>query len=57
MAAISHGELSASVISVDARMGKPGWRNVQSPLSEYIAQLEVSGGTETSKYLEEKIFC
>ena len=35
-------------------MGKPGWGNSQSPLSESIAQTEGTRGSETSKYPEEK---
>ena len=35
-------------------MGEPGWSNVQSPYSEYIAIQEGTRGTETSKYPEEK---
>ncbi len=35
-------------------MGKPGWGNSQSGLSEYIGQVQGTRGTETSKYPEEK---
>ena len=35
-------------------MGKPGWVNTQSLLSESIGQVEGTRGTETSKYPEEK---
>ena len=35
-------------------MGKPGWGNAQSGLSEYIGQVQGTRGTETSKYPEEK---
>ncbi len=37
-----------SVISVDFRMGQPGWSHVQSPARE------LTRGTETSKYPEEE---
>jgi hypothetical protein len=45
---------AAGVISVDLRMRKLGWGNAQSPLSEYIGQVEITQGIETSQYLEEK---
>jgi hypothetical protein len=35
-------------------MGQPGWSDVQSRPPESIGRCEVSGGTETSQYLEEK---
>jgi hypothetical protein len=35
-------------------MGKPGWGHAQSPRSEHIGPEEGTGGTETSKYPEEK---
>ncbi len=35
-------------------MGQPGRSHVRSPAPESIGCLEVSGGTETSKYPEEK---
>ena len=35
-------------------MGQPGWSDVQSRPSEHIGRCEVSGGTETSQYLEEE---
>ena len=54
MAAISHGELSTELRSVDVRMGKPGWGHAQSPLPEHIGQWEGTGGIETSQYPEEK---
>ena len=39
-------------------MGKPGWRQVQSPLSEHIGQVEGTWGSETSQYpQEEKTMC
>ena len=34
-------------------MGKPGWGHAQPPLPELIGQVEGTGGTETSQYLEE----
>ena len=40
--------------SVDIRMGKPGWSNVQSSKDEYIVFEKGTRGTETSKYPEEK---
>lgn len=43
-----------SVITEDVRMGKPGCGNSQSLWSEYIGPVEVSRGTETSKYPEEE---
>ena len=39
---------------MDVRMGKPGWGHAQSPLPEYIGQLEGTGGIETSQYPEER---
>ena len=39
-------------------MGKPGWSNVQSLLSEHIGQVEGTWGSETSQYpQEEKTTC
>src|SRR5689334_24154481 len=39
-------------------MGKPGWRQVQSPAPEYIGCVEGTWGSETSQYpLEEKTTC
>ncbi len=35
-------------------MGKPGWRQVQSLLSEYIGQVEGTRGSETSQYPQEE---
>jgi hypothetical protein len=35
-------------------MGKPGWGNAQSPITEYIGDVEQTRGTETSQYLEEE---
>ena len=35
-------------------MEESGWFNSQSALGEYIAMTQVTQGTETSKYLEEK---
>jgi hypothetical protein len=35
-------------------MGKPGWGNAQSPITEYIGGVERTRGTETSKYPEEE---
>ena len=35
-------------------MGKPGAGHAPSPLAEHIGQAEATGGTETSKYPEEK---
>ena len=40
--------------SGDARMGKPGVGNTTSPPAEHIGGVEGTGGTETSKYPEEK---
>ena len=40
--------------SVDVRMGKPGWSNVQSSISEFIAYRRGTRGTETSKYPKEE---
>ena len=34
-------------------MGQPGRGDARSRPSEYIGRYEVSGGTETSQYLEE----
>ena len=39
-------------------MGKPGWRQVQSPAPEYIGCVEGTWGSETSQYpQEEKTIC
>src|SRR6476469_9041749 len=39
-------------------MGKPGWRQVQSPAPEYIGCVEGTWGSETSQYRqEEKTIC
>ena len=39
-------------------MGKPGWRQVQSPASELIGCVEGTWGSETSQYpQEEKTTC
>ena len=54
MTAISHGELSTKLRSVDVRMGKPGTRHGVSPRSEHIGPEEGTEGIETSQYLEEK---
>ena len=35
-------------------MGEPAWSNVHALPPEYIGRVETTGGTETSKYLEEK---
>jgi hypothetical protein len=35
-------------------MEKSGWGNAQSRISKYIGYIEVTGGTETSYYLEEE---
>ena len=35
-------------------MGKPGWSNVQSSMTESIGHEKGTRGTETSKYPEEK---
>ena len=35
-------------------MGKPGWRQVQSLLPEYIGQVEGTRGSETSQYPQEE---
>ena len=35
-------------------MGKPGWSNVQSSISEFIAYRRGTRGTETSKYPKEE---
>ena len=35
-------------------MGKPGWGNAQSSLTEFIGQGTRTEGTETSQYLEGK---
>ena len=35
-------------------MGKPAGGNAPAPVLEHIGHEEVSGGTETSKYPEEK---
>jgi hypothetical protein len=35
-------------------MRKLGWGHSQSPAGEFIAGMERTQGTETSKYLEEK---
>ena len=40
--------------SGDARMGKPDVGDTTSPPVEYIGGVEGTGGTETSKYPEEK---
>src|SRR5665647_390478 len=40
--------------SGDLRMGQPTRGHARVPLPEYIGQRGVSGGTETSKYPEEK---
>lgn len=40
--------------SVDVRMGKPGWSNVQSSIAEYIGYRKGTRGTETSKYPKEE---
>ena len=37
-------------------MGEPGQRYGWSPLSEFIGQLVVTRGSETSQYPQEKIF-
>ena len=54
MAALSHGELSTKLRSVDVRMGKPGTRNGVSLQPEYIGLSEGTVGIETSQYHEEK---
>ena len=54
MTAISHGELSTELRSVDVRMGKPGTRNGVSLQAEHIGLGEGTGGIETSKYPEER---
>ena len=39
-------------------MGKPGWRDCQSPYAEYIGVVEGTRGSETSQYpVEEKTTC
>jgi hypothetical protein len=35
-------------------MGKPSWGHAQLPSAEHIGRVEATGGTETSKYPEEK---
>ena len=40
--------------SEDARMGKPGWGNAQSSVTESIGGATRTEGTETSQYLEEE---
>ena len=40
--------------SVDVRMGKPGWSNVQSSMTEFIGYRRGTRGTETSKYPKEE---
>ncbi|GAA1908645.1 hypothetical protein GCM10009814_42240 [Lapillicoccus jejuensis] len=35
-------------------MGKPGWRQVQSPAPEYIGRVEGTWGSETSQYPQEE---
>ena len=35
-------------------MGKPGWRQVQSPASELIGCVEGTWGSETSQYPQEE---
>ena len=35
-------------------MGKPGWGNAQSSITEYIGDVTQTGGTETSQYPEEE---
>ena len=35
-------------------MGEPAWSNVHALPPEYIGRVETTGGTETSKYPEEK---
>ena len=40
--------------SEDFRMGQPTQGNTCELLSEYIRQLEVTQGSETSQYLQEK---
>ena len=35
-------------------MGKPSAGNAALPLSEHIGEVEVSGGSETSQYPEER---
>ena len=40
--------------SEDARMGKPGWGNAQSSVTESIGGVTRTEGTETSQYLEEE---
>ena len=54
MAAISHGELSTKLRSVDVRMGQPGTRHGVSLQSEFIGLREGTGGIETSEYPEER---
>ena len=53
MAAISLGELSSSVDPEIPEWGNPPGQ-YPVPLAEYIGQLEGTGGTETSKYPQEK---
>jgi len=53
-AAISPGELPSKLRPGDVRMGKPGWGHAQSLWSEHIGPVEVTGGTETSQYPEER---
>lgn len=40
--------------SGDFRMGQPVRRNGRTPAAEYIGSKELTGGTETSKYPQEK---
>src|SRR5262249_17694352 len=40
--------------SEDTRMGKPGWGNAQSSVTEFIGGATRTEGTETSQYLEEE---
>jgi hypothetical protein len=35
-------------------MGKPGWINIQSSVTEYIGYGSDTQGSETSQYLKEK---
>jgi hypothetical protein len=52
--AISLGELSTKLRSVDVRMRKLGTCNEVSLRCEYIAPEEGTGGIETSQYPEER---
>jgi hypothetical protein len=54
VAARSHGELPTELRSVDVRMGKPSTRDGVLLLPEHIGQVEGTGGTEISQYLEER---